>query len=93
MGVTRDAARTHSLTDLLSGRTRLDERRVVGTDATAGDAQALDIETGDGAREAVVLKEQVVDHVAELARVALECAEVDARLGVEAARGALQRLG
>ena len=81
------------LTYLLVVLTYLDERRVVSAEAAAGGGQALHVEAGDGARQAIVLEEQIVDQVAQLARVALECADIDARLRVEAARGVLQRLG
>jgi len=78
---------------LVARREHLDERRVVSAEAAAGGGQALQIEAGDGARQAIVLEEQIVDQVAQLARVALECADIDARLGVEAARGVLNGLG
>ena len=103
MGITRYVASTYLLvvltyllvvlTYLLVVLTYLDERRVVSAEAAAGGGQALHVEAGDGARQAIVLEEQIVDQVAQLARVALECADVDARLGVEAARRVLQRLG
>ena len=103
MGITRYVASTYLLvvltyllvvlTYLLVVLTYLDERRVVSAEAAAGGGEALHVEAGDGARQAIVLEEQVVDQVAQLARVALECADVDARLGVEAARRVLQRLG
>ena len=103
MGITRYVASTYLLvvltyllvvlTYLLVVLTYLDERRVVSAEAAAGGGEALHVEAGDGARQAIILEEQIVDQVAQLARVALECADVDARLGVEAARGVLQRLG
>ena len=103
MGITRYVASTYLLvvltyllvvlTYLLVVLTYLDERRVVSAEAAAGGGEALHVEAGDGARQAIILEEQVVDQVAQLARVALECADVDARLGVEAARRVLQRLG
>ena len=50
---------------LVARREDLDERRVVGADAVAGGAEALDVEAGDRARQAIVLEQHVVDQVAQ----------------------------